>query len=76
LVFVLSCTSASADKWESLRAGLESWNAIEFDAKFALNVGDASGTLFTWESPGFSMNQTRMRGASLSKWPAAVMISG
>jgi len=41
-----------------------------------VNVGDATGTLFTWESNNFSMKETRMKGASLSKWPAAVMISG
>ena len=41
-----------------------------------MNVGDESGTRFTWKSEGFSMSNYHMRGASLSKWPSAVMISG
>ena len=39
-------------------------------------MGTANGSLFTWESPGFSFGGTRMAGASLSKWPAAVMLAG
>ena len=74
--FALPAASAAADRWAPLREGLEAWTALSFDAKFALNVGDESGALFTWESPGFSMNGTRMEGASLSKWPAATMITG
>ena len=80
-VFLTAALAASADKsesgaWEVLRKGAEAWNALQFDNDFAITVGDASGTLFRWESPGFSSSTTRMAGASLSKWPAAVMISG
>ena len=41
-----------------------------------MGAGDASGTIFTYQSKGFSMDNYRMPGASLSKWPSAVMISG
>ena len=68
--------SARADRWDALREGVEAWHALQFDDDFAVNVGDESGTLFRWESPGFSSATTRMAGASLSKWPAAIMISG
>jgi len=66
----------TADKFATLTKGIEAWAALDLDAKFAVNVGDASGNLYTWVSKdGFTM-QDRLEGASLSKWPAAVMISG
>ena len=71
----LMATTAS-DIWAPLRAGAEAWHALQFDGEFSVNVGSDQGTLFRWESPGFSSSKTRMAGASLSKWPAAIMISG
>ena len=62
--------------WDLLKRGAEAWHNIAFDGEFSVNVGDASGTLFKWESPGFSSHGTRMAGASLSKWPAATMLVG
>jgi hypothetical protein len=62
--------------WDLLKRGAEAWHNIAFDGEFSVNVGDASGTLFKWESPGFSSHSTRMAGASLSKWPAATMLVG
>jgi len=41
-----------------------------------VNAGDERGTLYTWVSKNFSMSKNRLPGASLSKWPSAVMISG
>ena len=73
---VAAMGAGSADVWEPLRRGAEAWASLSFDTAFAINVGDASGRLFAWETPGFSMTKTRMQGASLSKWPSAVMIAG
>ena len=67
---------AQSDPWALLREGAEAWRALQFGRDFALNVGDEHGTLFSWTSPGFSMSTTTMAGASLSKWPSAVMIAG
>lgn len=51
LCALLAFASAGTDdRWAALRSGLESWAALSFDAQFAVNVGDASGTLFTWAS--------------------------
>jgi len=71
----LPTARVQAGQWDALRGALESWTALSFDADYAITVGDASGNLFRYVSPGFSM-QTRVPGASLSKWPSAVMISG
>lgn len=76
LLLATTVIAADADVWAPLRRGVEAWSALQFDTQFAINVGDASGRLFAWETPGFSMSKTRMKGASLSKWPSAVMISG
>ena len=80
MLALLAATPASAnnasDVWAPLRAGAEAWHALDFDGEFSVNVGSDHGTLFRWESPGFSSSKTRMAGASLSKWPAAIMISG
>jgi hypothetical protein len=62
------------DKWDHLREGLDAWASLSFDAKFGVNIGDESGTLFTWKSEGFSMSDYHMRGASLSKWPSAGVV--
>uniref|UniRef100_A0A7S0LI79 Beta-lactamase-related domain-containing protein n=1 Tax=Coccolithus braarudii TaxID=221442 RepID=A0A7S0LI79_9EUKA len=76
LSFSLLVAAGAADEWHDLRAGLDAWKELGFGDQFAVNVGDANGTRFTWESPGFSMEMSLLAGASLSKWPAAVMISG
>ena len=55
---------AAADRWQLLREGAAAWRALQFDVDFAVNVGDETGTLFRWESPGFSSATTRMEGAS------------
>jgi CubicO group peptidase (beta-lactamase class C family) len=65
----------SDDAWASLRAGLDAWAALDFDVDFAVNVGTADGEQFVHATEGFTM-QTMLAGASLSKWPAATMISG
>jgi len=66
----------TAESFATLTEGIEAWAALDLDARFAVNVGDAKGSLYTWVSKdGFTM-QERLEGASLSKWPAAVMISG
>ena len=67
--------SPEIDPWDDLRQLLVSWESLGFDANFGVNVGDASGPLFTYASKNFSMTNTTMDGASLSKWPSAVMIS-
>ena len=42
--------------------GIEAWAALDLDAKFGVNVGDASGPLYKWVSnDGFTM-QTRLEG--------------
>merc|ERR1711998_31827 len=76
-VFVIfGLAICDADPWDSLREDLSSWAGLDLDANFAINAGDASGTRFTWATEGFSMSETALEGASLSKWPAAVMITG
>ena len=35
--------SSNASRWEPLREGLEAWTALQFDAKFALNIGSEKG---------------------------------
>ena len=73
---LLAAGAAAKDPWDLLREGAEAWHALDFDGEFSVNVGNDHGTLFRWESPGFSSSKTRLAGASLSKWPAAIMISG
>lgn len=70
-----SSADINNDAWASLREGIDAWRALDFDADFAVNVGTATGTEFLYSPDGFSMH-TEMEGASLSKWPAAVMIAG
>ncbi len=65
----------SDDAWASLRTGLDAWAALDFDVDFAVNVGTPGGEQFVHTTDGFTM-QTMLAGASLSKWPAATMISG
>ena len=69
-------TPPLTDRWDLLRRGAEAWHALQLGGNFSVNVGDASGTLFRWESPGFDSATTHMEGASLSKWPSAIMIAG
>lgn len=76
LAVQLTVAVLSADIWDPLRRGAEAWASLQFDTQFAINVGDENGRLFSWETPGFSMDTTHMKGASLSKWPSAIMISG
>merc|ERR1719230_614502 len=66
---------SQADIWAPLTRGLEAWTSLQFDADFSINVGSEAGTLYTWNSPGSTMYERRV-GASLSKWPSAIMISG
>jgi hypothetical protein len=42
----LLAAAADSSPWDLITAGVESWAAISFDAKFAINVGDATGTLY------------------------------
>ena len=63
----VSLNVTSADRWSPVRQALESWSAISFDTSFAVNIGDDTGPLFEWATPGFSIDQTLMEGASLSK---------
>jgi len=76
LLAVVCQVCSSLNPWDQLTEGLEAWAALSFDAQFAVNVGDHTGTLYTWQSENFSMSDSRLPGASLSKWPSAVMISG
>jgi len=60
----------------AFRAALEAWTDLSIDAYYGLNFGDKTGSMFTYESnDGYSMTTSRLLGASLSKWPSAVMIS-
>jgi len=68
--------NTSGDAWGPLREGLDAWSALDFECPFGVSAGDAKGRTFAWESEGFSLEKTRLQGASLSKWPAAIMISG
>eukprot|EP00755_Sulcionema_specki_P017989 Sspe_Gene.65743::Locus_38878_Transcript_1_1_Confidence_1.000_Length_2344::g.65743::m.65743 len=61
--------------WLNLWEGLFSWHGQRFTSHFVFNVGNSSGTQFTSEK-GFMTMHTRVKGASLSKWPAAVAIAG
>eukprot|EP01062_Namystynia_karyoxenos_P014420 TRINITY_DN15196_c0_g1_i2.p1 TRINITY_DN15196_c0_g1~~TRINITY_DN15196_c0_g1_i2.p1 ORF type:complete len:530 (+),score=232.36 TRINITY_DN15196_c0_g1_i2:82-1590(+) len=67
--------SAAGDKWQPLRDGLDAWAKLQWDMNFTFNVGDASGTLFTYTKGTLGM-KTRVAGASLSKWPAAMTVAG
>eukprot|EP01060_Flectonema_neradi_P039427 TRINITY_DN867_c0_g1_i1.p1 TRINITY_DN867_c0_g1~~TRINITY_DN867_c0_g1_i1.p1 ORF type:complete len:753 (+),score=175.72 TRINITY_DN867_c0_g1_i1:147-2405(+) len=62
--------------WTPLHEGLGSWHRQGFSKRFAFNVGNASGTQFTSSHGEFFNMRTKVEGASLSKWPAAAMISG
>ena len=62
--------------WTPLHEGLGGWHRQGFSKKFAFNVGNASGTQFTASHGDFFNMRTKVEGASLSKWPAASMISG
>jgi len=63
------------DKWQILRDAVDVWASLQFDVNFTVNIGTAEGTLFTYTKGSTGMH-TRLPGASLSKWPAALMISG
>ena len=76
LLLLSPLTYGIAADWSSLKDGLDAWAALDLECPFGVSAGDASGTLFRWESRNFSLDATRMAGASLSKWPAAVMVSG
>lgn len=65
----------SADQWQVLRDGIDAWAALNLDVDFTVNVGNAKETLFTYTKGKVGM-QNRLPGASLSKWPAALTISG
>lgn len=76
LALHLLLATARADRWDLLREGGAAWHNLQFGGEFSINVGDEHGTLFRWESPGFSSATSYLAGASLSKWPSAIMISG
>ena len=75
-VGLLAFSQAEEGEWASLASGLEAWSDLNFDVDFSVSVGDENGTRFKWASPGFSTSSSRLQGASLSKWPAAIMLSG
>lgn len=66
---------ALADEWDTLRAGLDAWAALSFDANFVVNIGTAEGRLLAYSPDGFSMDE-HMLGASVSKWGTGIVISG
>jgi len=68
-------TFTKGDEWQVLRDGLDTWAELNLDVDFSVNVGNKDGTLFTYSKGKTGMN-TRLPGASLSKWPAAMTISG
>jgi hypothetical protein len=68
------CEAANAAEWHSLTAGIDAWRALDLDANFLVNVGVDDGRSFLHTPDDFSMEH-EMEGASLSKWPAAMMIS-
>merc|ERR1712166_126231 len=74
--FNCACLLSSSTDMGDPASRYQSWAALDFDQDFAVNVGNANGTIWTYTTPDFSMSKTRMAGASLSKWPAAIMISG
>jgi CubicO group peptidase (beta-lactamase class C family) len=60
------------NKWRPLEEQLEGWS---FTENFAVNVGNATHTLFTYESvPGFMHKVVQTQ--STSKWPMAMMLTG
>jgi len=63
------------DTCQLLRDVSDAWAALEFDVNFTVNAGNRNGSLFTYTKGSTDMH-TRLPGASLSKWPAALMISG
>lgn len=71
-----AAAAAAADMWAALRKGISAWEALDFDKTFAVQAGTVDGNAFTYTSSDFDLSKTRMLGASLSKWPSAVMISG
>eukprot|EP00729_Bicosta_minor_P023011 gene23011-25829_t len=77
LAFVLSAQGLyqSPGDTSALQDAIKAWEALTFDVAFGVNFGDATGTVFTFEGEKFTM-EDKLEGASLSKWPSAVMISG
>ncbi|CAE7584229.1 RANGAP1 [Symbiodinium necroappetens] len=66
---------SSAGGWQLLQDGLDAWASLGWDKDFSFNVGSAKGPLYTYTKGTTGMNK-RLRGASLSKWPAALAIAG
>ena len=60
------------NKWRSLEQQLKGWS---FTENFAVNVGNATHTLFTYESESFNMHEV-VQTQSTSKWPMAMMLTG
>jgi hypothetical protein len=79
-MFLVSSTNGyaapQADAWAPVREGVEAWAALNLDARFSINAGDETGAKFKWITKDGFTERTVMSGASLSKWPSAVMISG
>ena len=67
----LAADWSSAD-WSSLKDGLDAWAALDFESPFGVSAGDASGTLFRWESRNFSLDATRMADQARKAGPLIV----
>eukprot|EP00750_Incisomonas_marina_P032142 INCI8908.1.p1 GENE.INCI8908.1~~INCI8908.1.p1 ORF type:complete len:477 (+),score=103.92 INCI8908.1:120-1550(+) len=61
--------------WDILRAGIDAWRALDFDANFSVVVGTDEGRLFLHTPDNFSMD-SYMEAASLSKWGTAMILAG
>eukprot|EP01065_Artemidia_motanka_P042947 TRINITY_DN5850_c0_g1_i1.p2 TRINITY_DN5850_c0_g1~~TRINITY_DN5850_c0_g1_i1.p2 ORF type:complete len:529 (+),score=188.33 TRINITY_DN5850_c0_g1_i1:58-1587(+) len=75
LAELMGTRTTGGDEWQPLRDGLNAWAKLEWDVNFTFNAGRPTKTLFTHTEGSIDMH-TRVAGASLSKWPAAMTISG
>jgi len=75
LIQATGAKPTKGDEWQLLRDGIDAWANLNWDVDFTVNVGDKDGTLFTYTKGETDMHR-RLPGASLSKWPAALTISG
>ena len=60
------------DAWSAVREQLAGWPLTD---NFAVQVGNASGTVFKFTKGNFSLHQ-RVETASTSKWPMAMGLLG
>eukprot|EP00439_Symbiodinium_sp_Y106_P009970 s4495_g1.t1 len=75
LVSLVKGHASATGGWQLLQDGLDAWASLGWDKDFSFNVGSAQGPLYTYTKGTTGMNK-RLRGASLSKWPAALAIAG